>query len=109
MKMLRLPEVLEATGLSRATVYRLEKKGEFPKRRRLGVNSVGWVEEEVTLWVSGDVTLAYTPSAASFQQSSAQPRAQNARRPLQTDPTLARSWIAPSLLPATSQPRPPPP
>jgi prophage regulatory protein len=51
MKMLRLPEVMEATGLSRATVYRLERKGEFPKRRRLGVNSVGWVEAEVTTWM----------------------------------------------------------
>lgn len=51
MKMLRLPEVVEVTGLSRPTIYRLEAKGEFPKRRRLGVNSVGWVEDEVTAWI----------------------------------------------------------
>jgi len=51
MKMLRLPEVVEATGLSRPTIYRLEAKGEFPKRRRLGRNSIGWIEEEIHAWI----------------------------------------------------------
>src|SRR5687767_1259580 len=63
--MLRLPEVIEATGLSRPTIYRLERKGEFPKRRRLGVNSVGWVEEELAVWIRGRPTLATQPLCSS--------------------------------------------
>jgi prophage regulatory protein len=53
VKVLRLPEVLAATGVSRMTIYRLEAKGQFPRRRRLGANSVGWLEEEVSAWIQG--------------------------------------------------------
>jgi len=51
MKVLRLPEVVEVTGLSRMTIYRKEAVGEFPKRRQLGRNAVGWLDEEVALWI----------------------------------------------------------
>jgi prophage regulatory protein len=51
MRILRLPEVIEVTGLSRMTIYRREAQGEFPKRRRLGRNAVGWVAEEVDQWI----------------------------------------------------------
>ena len=44
---LRLPAVQLKTGLSRSTIYRLEADGEFPKRIRLGKNSVGWALAEV--------------------------------------------------------------
>ena len=53
MKMLRLPEVIDATGLSRMTIYRMEARQEFPKRKRLGVHSVGWLEEDVLTWIAG--------------------------------------------------------
>jgi len=36
MKMLRLPQVIAATGLSRMTVYRLLARNEFPQQRQLG-------------------------------------------------------------------------
>lgn len=51
MKVLRLPEVIALTGLSRMTVYRMEAREEFPRRRRLGRNSVGWLEDEVLAWI----------------------------------------------------------
>lgn len=41
-RFLRLPAVIEMTGLSRATIYRMEKAGAFPRRFQLGPNSVGW-------------------------------------------------------------------
>lgn len=46
-RIIRLPEVLTRTGLCASTVYRQEKQGKFPRRVRLGVNSVGWFEDEV--------------------------------------------------------------
>lgn len=51
MRILRLPEVIEITGLSRMTIYRKEAAGEFPKRRRLGRNAIGWLDQEVEMWI----------------------------------------------------------
>jgi len=44
MKFLRIRQVMQLTGLSRMTIYRLELAGKFPKRRRLSENSVAWLE-----------------------------------------------------------------
>jgi prophage regulatory protein len=48
---LRFNEVIRRTGLSRMTIWRLERQGEFPNRRQLAKNCVGWVEEEVAGWM----------------------------------------------------------
>ena len=54
-KLLRFPVVREMTGLSRSTIWRLERRGEFPKHHRIAPNVVAWVEEDVTTWISGRV------------------------------------------------------
>jgi prophage regulatory protein len=48
MKFLRIRQVMQLTGLSRMTIYRLELAGKFPKRRQLSQNSVAWLESDVT-------------------------------------------------------------
>lgn len=48
---LRSPEVLNKTGLSLSTIWRLEQNGQFPRRRALGPNSIGWLESEVSHWL----------------------------------------------------------
>jgi prophage regulatory protein len=53
VRMLRWPAVAELTGLSRSSVFRLERRGKFPRRRKLGDNSVAWVEGEVSAWLEG--------------------------------------------------------
>lgn len=40
--LLRLPAVLVATGLKRASLYAMMKEGRFPGSVRLGPNSVAW-------------------------------------------------------------------
>ena len=50
-RILRKPECLHRVGLSDPTVWRLEKKGQFPRRLRLGGNSCGWLESEVNEWM----------------------------------------------------------
>ena len=50
MKFLRIRQVMQLTGLSRMTIYRLERDGRFPKRRQLSQNSVAWLESEITDW-----------------------------------------------------------
>jgi prophage regulatory protein len=52
MRLLRIRQVLELTGLSRMTIYRMEREGRFPNRRRLGANSIAWLDEDVLAWMS---------------------------------------------------------
>jgi len=50
-RILRKPETLYRTGLSDPTIWRMEKAGKFPRRIKLGGNSVGWFESEVLTWL----------------------------------------------------------
>ncbi len=52
MKLLRLREVIQLTGLSRMTVYRYESSGNFPRRRRVGPNSVRWLDGDIDRWMA---------------------------------------------------------
>ena len=47
MRILRKPEVVHRVGLSGMEIWRREKAGRFPRRVRLGPQSVGWVEAEI--------------------------------------------------------------
>ena len=51
IRFLRLPEVLERTGLSRSTIYVRLGEGRFPRPVALGGRAVGWVEAKVDGWV----------------------------------------------------------
>jgi len=51
-RIMRIQEVVDLTGLSRTTIWRKERAGEFPARVRLGENSVGWRAGEVNRWIS---------------------------------------------------------
>ncbi|MGH8645131.1 MAG: helix-turn-helix transcriptional regulator [Gammaproteobacteria bacterium] len=48
---LNAKQVTEVTGLSRTTIWRLEKDDKFPKRLQLSPSRVGWSKEEVTVWM----------------------------------------------------------
>ena len=53
-RIMRIPEVVEVTGLSKATIWRRVKSGDFPAPVRLGnmaTRSVGWREGEVQDWL----------------------------------------------------------
>jgi prophage regulatory protein len=51
MKFLTIKQIMNMTGLSRTTIWRLERDTEFPKRRQLGLRRIGWVESEVLGWM----------------------------------------------------------
>lgn len=48
-RVVRLPEVKEATGWSEVQIWRYEKAGKFPKRFKLaeGSRAVGWWLDEI--------------------------------------------------------------
>ncbi len=50
-RMLRVPEVLARTGLSRTTIWRRIRAGTFPAPIELGVNSIGWPASVITEWL----------------------------------------------------------
>jgi prophage regulatory protein len=51
IKILRVNEVVEMTGLSKCSVLKMEKSGQFPKKVKLSVGAVGWLLSEVTGWL----------------------------------------------------------
>jgi prophage regulatory protein len=51
LKLIRFPVVRDRTGLSRSTIWRLERRGDFPRHFRIAPNVVAWVEEEVAGWI----------------------------------------------------------
>lgn len=50
-RMISFAEVQERTTLSRSTIERGEKSGEFPKRIRLSENRIAWREEDIDNWI----------------------------------------------------------
>ena len=53
MKLLRLTHVTEKTALSRATIYRLIRAGQFPRPiKAIGVAS-RWLDPEIDEWILG--------------------------------------------------------
>ncbi|WP_417502254.1 AlpA family transcriptional regulator [Marinobacter sp.] len=51
MRIIRLKEVMDQTGLARSTIYKYIDASSFPKPVPLGGRSVGWVEHEVQEWI----------------------------------------------------------
>lgn len=54
VRLLRLKDVIERTGLSRSYVYSLSAAGRFPQSVSIvpGGTSKGWVESEVQDWIN---------------------------------------------------------
>lgn len=50
IRFLRLAEVVARVAVADVTIYRWEKERLFPRRRKIGKNSVAWVESEIDEW-----------------------------------------------------------
>ena len=48
---IRKSELLNIIPLSDTTIWRMEKRGEFPKRFTLGGRAVGWFADEIEEWL----------------------------------------------------------
>lgn len=51
-RVLRLPEVVSLTGLSKSGVYQAIQDNHFPKPLKLGKRASGWLQSEVSGWIS---------------------------------------------------------
>lgn len=52
LRVLRLKDVCERTGLGRSMIYQMEFEERFPKRVNVGTRAVGWVESEIQDWLA---------------------------------------------------------
>jgi prophage regulatory protein len=50
-RFLRLPDVEQATGLKKSTIYLMIRRGDFPKPIALTPRCVAWPESVVLQWI----------------------------------------------------------
>ena len=62
LTILRRRQVEQRTGLSRSTLYQYMKDGYFPKPAPLGPRAVGWLESEVSDWLTMRIKIARNES-----------------------------------------------
>lgn len=70
MKIMRLRQVEETTGLKKTAIYARITEGRFPQPVNLDGKAVGWVESEIQDWLAERVAarpskVSETPAAAA--------------------------------------------
>ena len=50
-QIIRLPELKEKLKVSRSTLYKLGKSGDFPVPVQLAPRTIGWLESEIDAWI----------------------------------------------------------
>jgi len=65
-RLMRLPDVMAATGLARTSLWELERAGKFPKRmnRAEGSRAVVWSASEIERWVAQRKATRTAPRAS---------------------------------------------
>ena len=54
-KLIRMPEVINKTGFSKAWIYRLISKGNVPKPIKIGIRASAFVESEIDEWIEATI------------------------------------------------------
>jgi prophage regulatory protein len=54
-RLIRLPQVESLTGLKRAHLYGLARRGQFPKPVKIGARASAWQESLVREWVAARI------------------------------------------------------
>lgn len=52
MTVLKLPQVLERTAVSKSGLYRMMSAGAFPRPIKLGERAVGWRSTDIDAWLA---------------------------------------------------------
>lgn len=53
MKVLRITQVCETTGLSPASVYKAMRLGLFPRNVAISARARGWIDTDIEQWIEG--------------------------------------------------------
>ena len=57
-------EIKKITSLSRSTRWRLERSGDFPKKRKISPNRIAWLESDILEWIEAR-RISETPALES--------------------------------------------
>lgn len=60
MKILNVKQVSEITGLSKETIWRYRKLGQFPSSMKIGIRGIGWLQSDIETWILGKKEKACT-------------------------------------------------
>lgn len=77
MRIIRLKEVIDSTGLARSTIYKYIGEGTFPATVSLGDRCVGWVHSEVCAWILARIEERDLAADASSQVGRLEMRSSN--------------------------------
>ena len=55
--LLSLKGVIEITSLSKSSIYRLVRGGQFPKPQRITVGRVAWRDDVISQWVESNTSV----------------------------------------------------
>ena len=55
LRVMRLKEVIDSTGLARSTIYKLIGSSAFPRPVPLTGRCVGWIDSEVVAWIQSRI------------------------------------------------------
>lgn len=53
VRLMRLAEVKQVTGLSRASIYRFADDGAFPRPVKIGDRAIAWRSTDIEAWIDG--------------------------------------------------------
>jgi prophage regulatory protein len=70
LRVLRLPQVQDCTGLRRSQIYALERAGKFPQRVLISERASGWLEHEVHRYIAQRASLRVPRTVAVPHRSS---------------------------------------
>lgn len=61
MKILRPSQLAQILSVSKPTLWRMEKRGELPPRRKISKRTVGWLSSEIEEWLESRPDATYKP------------------------------------------------
>ncbi len=80
LRILRLVDVCEVTGISRALIYRLQAEGRFPRSVKITEFAVGWIEHEVQAWLAERIEISRSrPARAGARKPARRARPKRGR------------------------------
>src|SRR5437660_12875162 len=77
VRAIRIKELQQRVGLSRTSIWRLERRGLFPRRVHLTGNAVGWIDEEIDAWLRARKRREIPPRAHQGELFGDEPRVAN--------------------------------
>jgi predicted DNA-binding transcriptional regulator AlpA len=88
MKLIRITELMEITGLSMSTLMRMERTGRLPRRRKVSKQAMAWLSDEIEAWMRA---LPVTPRGQNPVKPAQQPQGEAQATPADSDVKLGNN------------------